>query len=72
VILRSDGWTGRESRANAHDAVMASSGSMLPDERRRLIAERLLKRGSVSVSALEAEFEISPMTVRRDLDELER
>jgi DeoR/GlpR family transcriptional regulator of sugar metabolism len=51
---------------------MASSGSMLPDERRRLIAERLLKRGSVSVSALEAQFEISPMTVRRDLDELER
>jgi DeoR/GlpR family transcriptional regulator of sugar metabolism len=51
---------------------MASSGSMLPDERRRLIAQRLLKRGSVSVSALEAELRISPMTVRRDLDELER
>lgn len=51
---------------------MASSGSMLPDERRRLIVERLLKRGSVSVSALEAELGISPMTVRRDLDELER
>jgi DeoR/GlpR family transcriptional regulator of sugar metabolism len=70
--LRSDGWIGRDSRENAQDAVMASTGSMLPDERRRLIAERLLKRGSVSVSALEAEFEISPMTVRRDLDELER
>ena len=45
---------------------------MLPDERRRLIAERLGERGSVSVSSLEAEFRISPMTARRDLDALER
>ena len=45
---------------------------MLPDERRRMIAERLRQRGGVSVSALEAEFRISPMTARRDLDELER
>ena len=45
---------------------------MLPDERRRLIAERLRQHGSVSVAALEAEFSISPMTARRDLDELER
>ena len=45
---------------------------MLPDERRRLIAVRLRQHGSVSVSSLEAEFEISPMTARRDLDELER
>src|ERR671931_1219791 len=51
-----------------------SSGraSMLPAERRRLIAERLRQKGSVSVSGLEAEFQISPMTARRDLDELER
>jgi DeoR/GlpR family transcriptional regulator of sugar metabolism len=46
--------------------------SMLPDERRRLITERLRQHGSVSVSGLEAEFGISPMTARRDLDELER
>lgn len=46
--------------------------SMLPAERRRLIAERLRQQGSVSVSRLEAEFGISPMTARRDLDELER
>jgi DeoR/GlpR family transcriptional regulator of sugar metabolism len=46
--------------------------SMLPDERRRLIAERLRQHGSVSVSGLETEFQISPMTARRDLDELER
>jgi DeoR/GlpR family transcriptional regulator of sugar metabolism len=45
---------------------------MLPDERRRLIAERLRQQGSVSVSGLELEFGISPMTARRDLDELER
>jgi DeoR/GlpR family transcriptional regulator of sugar metabolism len=49
-----------------------SRGSILPDERRRLIAERLRQRGSVSVAGLEAEFRVSPMTARRDLDELER
>lgn len=47
-------------------------GSILPDERRRMIAQRLRQRGSVSVAGLEAEFQISPMTARRDLDELER
>jgi DeoR/GlpR family transcriptional regulator of sugar metabolism len=46
--------------------------SRLPEERRRLIAERLRRHGSVSVAALEAELSISPMTARRDLDELER
>jgi DeoR/GlpR family transcriptional regulator of sugar metabolism len=46
--------------------------AILPDERRRLIAERLRQRGSVSVSGLEEEFRISPMTARRDLDVLER
>jgi DeoR/GlpR family transcriptional regulator of sugar metabolism len=46
--------------------------TILPDERRRLIAERLRQHGSVSVSGLEAEFGVSPMTARRDLDELER
>jgi DeoR family transcriptional regulator of aga operon len=47
-------------------------GSILPDERRRMIAQRLRRHGSVSVAALESEFGISPMTARRDLDELER
>jgi DeoR/GlpR family transcriptional regulator of sugar metabolism len=46
--------------------------SLLPDERRQMIALRLRQHGSVSVSGLEAEFGISPMTARRDLDELER
>jgi DeoR/GlpR family transcriptional regulator of sugar metabolism len=47
-------------------------GSILPDERRRMIAQQLRQHGSVSVSGLEADFGISPMTARRDLDELER
>jgi DeoR/GlpR family transcriptional regulator of sugar metabolism len=46
--------------------------AMLADERRRLIAQRLRQHGSVSVAGLEAEFDVSAMTARRDLDELER
>jgi DeoR/GlpR family transcriptional regulator of sugar metabolism len=46
--------------------------AMLPDERRRLIALRLRENGSVAVADLEAEFAVSAMTARRDLDELER
>jgi DeoR/GlpR family transcriptional regulator of sugar metabolism len=46
--------------------------SLLADERRRLIARRLRQDGSVSVAALEAEFEVSAMTARRDLVALER
>jgi len=45
---------------------------MLPDERRRLITRRLRENGSVAVAELEAEFGISPMTARRDLDRLQR
>ena len=45
---------------------------MLPDERRRLITRRLRENGSVAVAELEAEFGISPMTARRDLDLLQR
>jgi DeoR/GlpR family transcriptional regulator of sugar metabolism len=59
--------------ANPPRSLMSRTrASMLPDERRRLITERLRQHGSVSVSGLEAEFGISPMTARRDLDELER
>jgi DeoR/GlpR family transcriptional regulator of sugar metabolism len=57
---------------SARAALSGMRSSMLPDERRRLIAARLRQHGSVSVSGLEAEFNISPMTARRDLDELER
>jgi DeoR/GlpR family transcriptional regulator of sugar metabolism len=54
------------------DTVSRTAGAILPGERRRLIEERLREQGSVSVAALEAEFDISPMTARRDLVELER
>jgi len=48
-------------------------GRIWPPERRRLaIAERLRARGQGSVSDLEEEFEVSAMTIRRDLRELER
>jgi DeoR/GlpR family transcriptional regulator of sugar metabolism len=39
----------------------------VPAERRRLILELLRTRGSISVAAVEQEFEVSPMTARRDL-----
>ncbi len=46
--------------------------SLVPRERRRLIAEMIREAGSVTVAELETEFGISPMTARRDLDHLER
>jgi DeoR/GlpR family transcriptional regulator of sugar metabolism len=45
---------------------------IVPAQRRQLIAERIRDTGSVSVAALEAEFGVSPMTARRDLQILER
>jgi DeoR/GlpR family transcriptional regulator of sugar metabolism len=46
--------------------------SMLPYERRRLIAEQLKEHGSVSVTSVGERFGVSLMTARRDLTELER
>lgn len=51
---------------------MSQVASMLPDERRRLIAEELKEHGSVSVTTLGERFGVSLMTARRDLTELER
>ncbi len=45
---------------------------MLAETRRREIVETLRGSGSVTVSEVEARFGVSPVTVRRDLDELER
>jgi DeoR/GlpR family transcriptional regulator of sugar metabolism len=45
---------------------------LVPAQRRRLIADRIRKAGSVTVATLEAEFGVSPMTARRDLQILER
>jgi DeoR/GlpR family transcriptional regulator of sugar metabolism len=53
---------GRTSRA----------GQLVPAQRRELIAETIRDTGSVSVAGLEAEFRVSPMTARRDLQILER
>src|SRR3954466_207222 len=51
---------------------MSQVASMLPDERRRLIAEQLKEHGSVSVTSVGDRFGVSSMTARRDLAELER
>lgn len=45
---------------------------MLPEVRRRAIAERLQTHGGSSVADLEEEFRVSSMTIRRDLRELDR
>ena len=44
----------------------------LAEARREMIRELLMEAGAVTVSQLQARFGISPMTARRDLDELER
>src|SRR5687767_11523173 len=43
----------------------------MPEERRRRIVRLVREAGSVTVSRLESEFRISPMTARRDLIALE-
>jgi DeoR/GlpR family transcriptional regulator of sugar metabolism len=45
---------------------------MLPEIRRRAIAEHVQAHGSSSVADLEQEFNVSSMTIRRDLRELDR
>src|SRR5262249_54777576 len=45
---------------------------MLPLARRAAIADLLRDSGSVSVTEVEERFGVSPMTARRDLQELER
>jgi DeoR/GlpR family transcriptional regulator of sugar metabolism len=51
---------------------MSPKDHLLPESRRRAIAEHLRTRGSSSVADLEEEFQVSPMTIRRDLRELDR
>jgi DeoR/GlpR family transcriptional regulator of sugar metabolism len=46
--------------------------TVLAETRRRAIAEALRRTGAVTVAEVEASFGVSPMTARRDLDELER
>jgi DeoR/GlpR family transcriptional regulator of sugar metabolism len=51
---------------------MVSNEHLLPEIRRRAIAEQLRTRGGSLVTDLEREFQVSSMTIRRDLRELER
>ena len=44
----------------------------LGEARREMIREMLMEAGAVTVSQLQGRFGVSPMTARRDLDELER
>ncbi len=46
--------------------------ALLPEERRRRIADLIRGNGRVTVAALEAEFGVSAMTARRDLEALEQ
>jgi DeoR/GlpR family transcriptional regulator of sugar metabolism len=43
-----------------------------PEARRQRVAEAVLSRGSATAQELATEFEVSLMTIHRDLDELER
>jgi DeoR/GlpR family transcriptional regulator of sugar metabolism len=51
---------------------IARGRHVVPAQRRELIADRIRDAGSVSIATLEAEFGVSPMTARRDLQILER
>jgi len=51
---------------------LPSRQSPVPEERRRQIAQLIREAGSVTVAGLEQKFGVSPMTVRRDLEVLER
>lgn len=48
------------------------SRALLPEERRRRIADLIRGNGGVTVADLEAEFGVSAMTARRDLEALEQ
>ena len=60
-----------ETHANAHNS-SEDGRTLLAETRRRAIAEALRANGSVAVADVQARFGVSPMTARRDLDELER
>jgi DeoR/GlpR family transcriptional regulator of sugar metabolism len=51
---------------------MSQNEHLLPELRRRAIAEHLRARGGSSVADLEQAFQVSSMTIRRDLRELDR
>jgi DeoR/GlpR family transcriptional regulator of sugar metabolism len=50
----------------------ATEPAAIPEDRRRSIADMLMATGAVSVAQVESRFNVSAMTARRDLHELER
>jgi DeoR/GlpR family transcriptional regulator of sugar metabolism len=48
-----------------------STGTQKPEARRQRLAEVILSRGAATAQELAAEFDVSLMTIHRDLDELE-
>src|SRR5688572_6563413 len=54
------------------DDVRSAQPGLVPSERRERIAEIVLANESVSARDLAARFDVSVMTIHRDLDELER
>jgi DeoR family transcriptional regulator, fructose operon transcriptional repressor len=53
------------------DAQQKTKKDLLPAQRQNLIKDFLVKTGFVSIADLGAEFGVSEMTIRRDLDELQ-
>jgi DeoR/GlpR family transcriptional regulator of sugar metabolism len=51
---------------------VATESAAIPEDRRRSIADLLMATGAVSVAQVESRFNVSAMTARRDLHELER
>jgi DeoR/GlpR family transcriptional regulator of sugar metabolism len=70
--VRLDGRDTKRERLAPRPPGREASRRLVPEQRRELIADRLRAEGSVSVAAVEAEFGVSPMTARRDLQMLER
>jgi len=68
--------TSRPKNANPETAIARKRSdqgrTVLAETRRREIAETLRTQGAVTVAEIETRFDVSPMTARRDLDELAR
>lgn len=60
------------ARANAGGNGAGTNGSSGPVKRQEHVAEYVLQHGSASAQKLADVFEVSVMTIHRDLDELER
>jgi DeoR/GlpR family transcriptional regulator of sugar metabolism len=60
------------STTRESDDVRSAQPGLIPSERRECIAEIVLANESVSARDLASRFDVSVMTIHRDLDELER